>query len=222
MTTTETRPKVLIVDDHVIIRRGLKFILESNFGIREYFETESCSGLLEIVAKEPISHIILDMQLTDGNVIEILSDLLEKYRQARVLIYTMSPEELFGARLLNMGVAGFLNKNATEKEVIKALDLFFRGQKYISQLVHDQLESNLPLKSVTPINDLSERELVVMNYLLTGEGIKEISTRMNLKSSTVATFKARIFNKLKVTNVIDLKNLAEIYKIRRPADKETQ
>jgi DNA-binding NarL/FixJ family response regulator len=220
MPLTESKPTVLIVDDHVIIRRGLKFILESNFGIREYHETESCAGLLEITSKEPITHIILDMQLTDGNVIEVLSDLISKHPEIRILVYTMSPEELFGARLMKMGVAGFLNKNTSEKEAIKALDLFFRGLKYTSQLVHDQLESSQQVKQINPFNDLSERELVVMNYLLLGEGIKEISTRMNIKSSTVATFKARIFNKLRVSNVIDLKNLAEIFQMRKQPDKE--
>ena len=66
-----------------------------------------------------------------------------------------------------------------------------------------------------PFRELSEREVTVMSYLLKGEGIKEISTRLNIKSSTVATFKARIYNKLGVSNVIDLKNLAEIYKFRQ-------
>lgn len=220
MTLTESKPRVLIVDDHVIIRRGLKFILESNFGIRDYDETDSCAGLLEITSRVPVTHIILDMQLTDGNVIEVLSELTEKHPEMNILVYTMSPEELFGARLMKMGVAGFLNKNASEKEVIKALDLFFRGQKYASQMVYDQLETSQQVKQVNSFNDLSERELVVMNYLLLGEGIKEISSRMNIKSSTVATFKARIFNKLRVSNVIDLKNLAEIYKFRKQPDKE--
>lgn len=207
--------RVLIVDDHVIIRRGLKFILESNFGIHEFLEAESCKTFREILAKEPITHVILDMQLNDGNVIEILSEMIQLYPKVRILVYTMSPEEIFGARIMNMGVAGFLNKQTNEKEVIKALDLFFQGQKYYSQLVKDQLDHKLVNDSSTdPFRELSEREITVMSYLLQGEGIKEISGRLNIKSSTVATFKARIFNKLGVSNIIDLKNLAEIYKFK--------
>lgn len=208
---------VLIVDDHVIIRRGMKFILESNFGIEEFLETESCQGLMEIMASRKVTHIVLDMQLNDGNVIEVLSDLVTKYPDVRILVYTMSPEEIFGARIMNMGVAGFLNKQANEKEVIHALDVFFRGQKYYSQLVKEQLANAQGQESKgDPFRELSDRELTVMSYLLKGEGIKDISSRLNIKSSTVATFKARIYNKLGVSNVIDLKNLAEIYKFRQP------
>ena len=215
MTTTKT--SVLIVDDHVIIRRGMKFILESNFGINEFFETESCAGLKEILSKEPITHIILDMQLNDGNVIEILSETLNLYPNVKVLVYTMSPEEIFGVRIMNMGVAGFLNKQTSEKEVIKALETFFKGQRYCSQFLRDQMDDKQNAEGKTdPFSELSEREITVMSYLLKGEGIKEISSRMNIKSSTVATFKARIYNKLGVSNVIDLKNLAEIYKYRQP------
>ncbi len=207
--------KVLIVDDHVIIRRGMKFILESNFGIKEFHETESCKGFKDIMAQIPITHVVLDMQLNDGNVMEILSEMITLYPNTKILIYTMSPEEIFGARIISMGVAGFLNKQTNEKEVIKALDQFFHGQKYYSQLVKDQLENKSgPENKSDPFSELSERELTVLSYLLLGEGIKEISGRLNIKSSTVATFKARIFNKIGVSNIIDLKNFAEIYKFK--------
>jgi two-component system, NarL family, invasion response regulator UvrY len=214
---TTIKNSVLIVDDHVIIRRGMKFILETSFGIHEFHETESCSGFKEIMANEPITHVILDMQLNDGNVIEILSEIINLYPDVKILVYTMSPEEIFGVRIMNMGVAGFLNKQTNEKEVIKALDTFFKGQKYYSQFLKDQMdEKKNPDGKTDPFRELSEREITVMSYLLKGEGIKEISTRLNIKSSTVATFKARIYNKLGVSNVIDLKNLAEIYKFRQP------
>jgi len=157
------------------------------------------------------------MQLTDGNVIEMLNEIIETYPTMSILVYTMSPEEIFGSRIMNMGVSGFLNKQADEKEVIVALTSFFTGKKYCSATVKE-LMSAKPSgeKSQDPFKELSERELTVMNYLLKGEGIKEISGRLNIKSSTVATFKARIFNKLGVSNIIDLKNLAEIYKFRHP------
>ena len=220
MYTNNIDKKVLIVDDHTIIRRGLKFILESNFGIHHFLETESCKGLLQTIDSQPITHMILDMQLTDGNVIEFLSRIINRHPEIRILIYTMSPEEIFGVRLMTMGVAGFLNKNSSEQEVVKALDVFFRDQKYMSQFLHDQMETRDPDKSTDPFEDLSQREMVVLNYLLKGNGIKEISAQMNLKTSTVATFKARIYNKLGVSNLIDLKNLAEIYKYKQPVENQ--
>lgn len=218
MTPLSGKPKILIVDDHAIIRRGLKFILESNFEISEFDETESCKGLKEQLSSKNFTHLILDMQLTDGNVIEILSDFINHYPELKILVYTMSPEEIFGSRIMNMGVSGFLNKQTDEKEVIRALKLFFGGNKYYSPALKEIMDAKTPgEKTKDPFQDLSEREIIVMSYLLKGEGIKEISGRLNIKSSTVATFKARIFNKLGVSNIIDLKNLAEIYKFRVPA-----
>lgn len=211
--------KILIVDDHVIIRRGMKFILESNFGIKEFLETESCQGILEIMKKEPVSHIILDMQLNDGNVISILSELISLYPDVKILVYTMSPEEIFGARILSMGVSGFLNKQASEKEVIQALQHFFDNSTYISPSLKELMDQKKNVGKKSEIyKELSERELEVMNFLIKGLGIKDISGILNIKSSTVATFKARIFNKLGVANIIDLKNLSDLYNFKSTAE----
>jgi two-component system invasion response regulator UvrY len=198
--------KLLVVDDHVIIRRGLKFFLESNFGIRSFHEADSCIAVREMALAFEITHIILDLQLNDGNSVEIISDLLEQNPSLNILVYTMSPEEVFKSRLMKMGVVGFLNKQADEQSVIQTMSDFF-SNKLISKSSSSESNSNND-----PFDVLSERELTVLTYLLKGEGIKEISGRLNLKSSTIATFKARIFNKLSINNIIDLKNLVELYK----------
>ena len=195
-----------MVDDHVIIRRGLKFFLDSHFGIRSFHEADTCIAVREMAVSFEISHIILDLQLNDGNSVEIITELLEQLPDLKILVYTMSPEEVFKSRLLKMGVTGFLNKQMDEQTVISTMAAFFSGSLQNTELnINDRMGSD-------PFSLLSERELTVMTYLLKGEGIKEISGRLNLKSSTVATFKARIFNKLSISNIIDLKNLAELYK----------
>jgi two-component system, NarL family, invasion response regulator UvrY len=210
--------RLLIVDDHVIIRRGLKFILESNFNISKITETDSCIEVKRILGSEPYTHIILDMQLNDGNALEIVSELIDKHKNTSILIYTMSPEEIFGARLINMGVSGFLNKQVSETEVIFALNKFFSGEKYLSNSLKELIEGKKSNdKNQGIYKDLSERELTVLQYLVKGMGIKEISNKLNVKSSTVATFKARIFNKLGVSNIIELKNLSELYTTKQPA-----
>ena len=206
MLTLPQDIKLLVVDDHVIIRRGLKFFLESHFGIRSFHEADTCIAVREMALAFDVSHIILDLQLHDGNSVEIMSDLLEQHPLLRILVYTMSPEEVFKTRLLKMGVAGFLNKQADEQTVVSIMTDFFTGKLQNSDYDRDDKENK------DPFNILSERELTVMTYLLKGEGIKEISGRLNLKSSTVATFKARIFNKLSINNIIDLKNLVELYR----------
>lgn len=197
---------LLVVDDHVIIRRGLKFFLDSHFGIKSFHEADTCIAVREMAIAFEISHIILDLQLNDGNAVEIISELLEQLPDLKILVYTMSPEEVFKSRLIKMGVTGFLNKQADEPTVVSTMAAFFSGTLQNNEMISATKDGT------DPFSILSERELTVMTYLLKGEGIKEISGRLNLKSSTVATFKARIFNKLSIGNIIDLKNLVELYK----------
>jgi len=197
---------LLVVDDHVIIRRGLKYVLDTRFGITKFHEADTCNEVLQKVTSYSITHIILDLQLNDGNAIEIISDLIEQNPEIKILVYTMNPEDVFAPRLLKLGVIGFLNKQADEEMVYQTLSDFFKG---ISKKPANS--ASLGKIKTDPFLQLSKRELTVLSYLLKGESIKEISERLQLKSSTVATFKARIFNKLSVSNVIELKDLVEQY-----------
>src|SRR6185436_5332838 len=157
-----------------------------------------------------------DMQLQDGNVMEIFSDLRKKYPLVHILIYTMSPEEIFGKRMMQMGANGFLNKQSSEQEVIRALDLFFRGRKYASQQLQDQLNDEQSKKRgiENPFLQLSDRETEVLIHLLKGESVKEIANHFDIKSNTVATFKARLFDKIGVSNLMDMQNMARLYNFR--------
>ena len=153
------------------------------------------------------------MQLTDGNILEIFGEIHQKYPTLPVMIYSMSPEDIFGKRMLQLGAAGYLNKQCSEDEVIRAMELFFSGRKYISQNLTNQLSNENSKKKENPFENLSEREMEVLLMLLKGKGVKEIASRLDLKSNTVATFKARIFDKIGVNNIIDLQNSARIYNL---------
>jgi two-component system invasion response regulator UvrY len=204
---------LLIADDHAIIRRGLKFLLEMHFRQMTIFETESNRGVLEILEKHPVTHLILDMHLQDANAIEIFSNIRSKYPQLHILVYTMSTEEIFGKRMLQFGADGFLNKQSSEPEVIRALEIFLRGKKYVSESLQDQLDMEQVNKGAphNPFLQLSERETEVLIYLLKGSSVKDIAEHLDLKSNTVATFKARLFDKIGVSNLIDLQNMARMY-----------
>jgi DNA-binding NarL/FixJ family response regulator len=208
--------KILIADDHVIIRRGLRFILNSHFSDITIHETDSLKGLSDILAGQSFTHLILDMQMQDGNLLDVFNEIKSKCKDVHILIYTMSPDEIFGKRLLQMGALGFLNKQSSEDEVIVALRLFLDNKKYISSQLQELLNQEQfdNKKSDNPINQLSSRELSVLNYLLKGDSLKDIAARLEVKPNTIATFKARLFDKLGVSNIIDLKNIAEIYNFR--------
>ncbi len=204
---------ILIADDHVIIRRGLKFLLDTHFEKFTIFETETSKGVLDLMKKNSITHLILDMQLQDGNVMEILLELRNQYPNAFILIYTMSPEEIFAKPILRMGANGFLKKQSPESEVLIALEQFLAGKNYVSPQLQMIFNADLKKKSVetNPFKQLSDREVEVLNYLLKGVSIKEIGIHLDVKSNTVTTFKARLFDKLGVSNIIDLQNLARLY-----------
>jgi len=211
--TIPVYPLVLIADDHVIIRRGLKFLLDMHFSNVKVLETETTLGVMRILTQQPVTHLILDMQLEDGNIMEVFGKLRNDHPYVRILIYTMSQEEIFGRRLLQAGANGFLNKQSPEQEVIRALDLFFKGRKYVSQHLQDTLDQDQLRKGdgANPFLLLSDRETEVLIHLLKGETVKEIAARLSIKSNTVATFKARLFDKIGVSNLIDLQNMARMY-----------
>lgn len=211
-----TSYRILIADDHVIIRRGLKFILDANFSGSFISEAGTINEIKELLGQYAYTHLILDMQILDMNIMEYLPEIRKSLPLIPILIYTMSSEEIYGKRMLEMGATGFLSKESLEEEVIESLGLFLSGMPYMSVYLKDKIqkESNNKHSSESPIDDLSDRELNVMNYILKGNGVKEIAIKLELKPTTVATYKARIFNKLGVTNVIALKSILDIYRYK--------
>ena len=207
--------KILLADDHSITRRGLKYLLTTHFPGNDIEETQSIADTISYLKKNQPEFAIFDLQLSDGNMLEVLPDIIAQYPQLQILIYSMSSEEIYGKRLLQMGSKGFLRKNADEEEVIRALRSFLSGQNYISHNLNNTLISDLrnhKSKSAdNPFIGLSNREVEVTHHLLIGKGIKEISGQMHLHANTVVTYKNRIFEKLSIHNIIELTNLAKLY-----------
>ena len=206
-------PHILIADDHAVIRTGMKYLLARYFIDVETSEADACSTLVTALSTNSYSHLILDMQLGDCNSMELVPQILDQNPDLQILIYTMSPEAIYGKRLIQMGVLGFLSKQEQEETLIKALKLFIKGQPYLSEELKKSLEQDQRRTSLSssPFDQLSEREMMVLRLLLEGLRVKEISSRLDLKMSTVATYKVRIFEKLNVNNLADMHRLADVY-----------
>src|SRR5690349_16709502 len=131
------RLTILLADDHVIIRRGLKFVLDAHFSGNVVVETDTVKDMLKLLQKHEFSHLILDMQLQDANILEVFHRVKQLQPRASVLVYTMSQEETFGRRMMQLGADGFLSKQSSEEEMIRALRLFFSGRKYVSSALQD-------------------------------------------------------------------------------------
>lgn len=206
-------PLILIADDHAVIRTGLKYLLARYFKDVITGEADACSTLISCLEKESYTHLILDMQLGDCNSLERIPEILSTYPNLLVMVYTMSPEAIYGKRVLQMGVLSFLSKEEEEQTLITALRLFLEGRPYISEALKSTMEQEHGRigQSANPFDELSEREMAVLRFLLQGLRVKEIANRLDLKMSTVATYKVRIFEKLNVNNVADMQRLADVY-----------
>jgi two-component system, NarL family, invasion response regulator UvrY len=209
--------KIVLCDDHSIIRRGLKYLVTSHFYDYTIDEFNSIAETLTYLKKNTPSFAIFDLQLSDGNMIEALPNITTLYPKMDILIYSMSNEIIYGKRVLQMGAKGFLNKDADEEEVLRALQMFLSGENYISRSLNNLLINDLrktKTKTKTnenPFTSLSNREVEVTHHLLFGKGVKEISNKMNLHANTIVTYKNRVFEKLSIHNIIDLTNLAKLY-----------
>ena len=204
---------VLILDDHVIIRRGLRNLISSRMPQLLVEDCSSLETLMDRLSVPPLPDmIVLDLQLADGNAMERIDELITTYPSVRLLVYSMSPERIYAQRVLAMGCAGYVNKDSSEDEVIRAVQSVLAGGIHMGSELETRLMEQARLGgtelTTSPFDLLSGQELRVLNDLLAGIGVKEISTRMNLGVSTVATYKARLFEKLGVTNLMQMQALA--------------
>jgi two-component system invasion response regulator UvrY len=204
---------ILIADDHVIIRRGLRNLLQDQLRARSIEEAASIAELMKKLGSGSPDLLVLDLQLGDGHALDVLEQVRADHPEMRVLVYTMSPEHIYAPRVLSMGGAGFLSKQASEEEVLRAVRLVLQGREYRS---HEQelrqLDLQVPSADPTdPFSGLSQRELRVMNELLRGATVKDIADLLDLRPTTVATYKARLFDKLGVSNLLDLQRIANLH-----------
>lgn len=206
--------KFLIIDDHEIVRRGLKLLISDFYHGAQVFEAHDEKSTLDQLKKNYFNLIILDVQMPNTNSFGLLEYITKRYPEAKVLIFSMGSEALYGKRFIKSGAKGYLSKEASIDEVKKAIDTILNGRKYISEEL-----KNVFIEEVTneqksdrdPFAQLSDREFEISSFLLAGLSLSEIATRLHLQPSTVGTYKSRIFEKLNVSNLIQLKELATVY-----------
>ena len=205
---------ILIADDHEIIRRGIRMIIETLPGQYDFIEASSCAGVIESLSRQKIEYSILDMVFSDGNLFSD-TDLLMTYGDMTdVLVYSMNGESIYGMRLLQKGIKGFVSKRSGIDELEKAIGSLLEGRRYISPYLQEALLTSSRAKdSENPIHSLSDRELEVVEYTTLGLAVKEIARKMNLDITTVSTYRRRALKKLNVQNMFELKDKFLFYKI---------
>jgi two-component system, NarL family, invasion response regulator UvrY len=205
---------VLIADDHQIVRRGVRMILESLPQKFHIIEAGTCAEVKEAISQHHIQYAVLDMSMPDGNIFSAIELNLAESRQTNILVYSMNAEKIYAKRLMQKGVRGFVSKQAPIEELEIALQSVLKGEIYLSAHMKEELfEPAKSTSSENPIGLLSDRELEVIEYVAMGMGSKEIAGRMNLDITTISTYRRRAFDKLGVQNAIELKEKFLLYKV---------
>jgi len=197
--------RVLIADDHAVVRKGLQQIISETSDIVVAGEAVSGTEVLEKVSSNEFNVVLLDISMPGMNGIEVLKILRRDFPLLPVLILTMYPEEQFATRALQAGAAGYLTKESAPTELVKALYKVAGGGRYISASLAEHLaefmDATLPR---SPHEKLSNREFEVMRRIADGRTVSEIATELDLSVKTVSTYRTRIMEKLKLKSTPDI------------------
>ena len=196
--------KILIGDDHTLIRNGLTLLIRS-MGYADVHAVESCSEIMKELARENYTHCVFDIKLTDGLILEILPNIRRLYPAMRLAIFSMNPPEVYRLPFRQFGIQYYIPKTATDEETNSMLSRFLNNDPY-------SLE-DYTLIPPNPFSRLSEREHEVLHYVLNGMGSKVIADKLNLKTATISTLKNRIYEKTGAENEKQLSQLALMYNI---------
>lgn len=208
----ESTEKFLVVDDNVVIRTGLKVLLADLYPHATIHECPNGDSMHEKLKEYSYKLLIIDIQTPNSSSLEQLEFVVKGYPETPVLIFSMCSEVIYGKRFLKAGVKGILSKESPVDELKKAINLILSNKKYLSdELVNLLVEDVYQDKPSNPFSSLSSREFEIASLLLNGHTISEISNRLSIQPTTVATHKARVFVKLNIKNILELKDLATAY-----------
>ncbi len=197
--------KVLIADDHILIREGFKKILSSESDMLVVGEAKDAFEALEYLEHQCCDIIVLDITMPGKSGLDLLGDIRLRFPDIKVLILSMHDEESYALRALKAGASGYLTKETAPEELIRAIRKIIDGRLYISQNVAEQLAANLGgRKDQLPHESLSDREFQVLHMLAKGRSIGDIATTLSLSPSTVSTYRQRIAEKLHVHSTAEM------------------
>ena len=197
--------KILLADDHAVVRHGVKQILAEAFTQATFGEAQNTHELLEMVRKERWDIVVLDLAMPGGSGLESLKQMKNDYPQMPVLILSMFPEDQYAVRTIRAGAAGYLNKESAPEELVQAFRKILRGGKYISASVADELVMYARQDDDQPIHKhLSDREFHVLCLLASGKEVKEIATELSLSAKTISTYRTRLLIKMNMKTNAEL------------------
>jgi DNA-binding NarL/FixJ family response regulator len=197
--------KVLIADDHSVVRMGVKHIVLGAFPNAEVGEAANGQDVLELVRREPWDVLILDIGMPVRSGLEIMSELRHIAPGLRILVLTVHAEEQFALRLLKAGVSGYLTKERAPEELVQAIRKIMGGGKYVSTVLAERIALSLDTSvDKLPHETLSDREFQVMRMIASGMSVAEIAAALSLHVRTVGTFRRHILRKLNLKSTQEI------------------
>lgn len=200
---------VLIADDHAILRRGLKEILEDDLKDAIYGEAGNAQQVLAEVQRYEWDLVILDITMPGRSGLDVLRDLKQLRPDLPVLVLSMHPEDQYAKRVLKAGAAGYMNKETAPKELVKAVGKVLSGGRYVSAALAEKLASDLSAETERLSHErLSDREFEVLRMIASGKTISQIAEELHLSVTTVSTHRARLLEKMGMANNAELMRYA--------------
>jgi DNA-binding NarL/FixJ family response regulator len=201
--------KVLLADDHAIVRGGLKEILLRHLESVECGEAENAEQVLALVRERPWDLLILDITMPGRSGLDILADLKLLRPELPVLVLSMLPEDQFGKRVLKAGACGYLRKESAPEELIQAIRKVLSGGLYVSPALAEKIVLDLDDGANLPLHeDLSAREFEILVMLGSGKTVSQIAEELHLSVTTISTYRARILEKMSMSTTAELMRYA--------------
>lgn len=193
--------KILIADDHALLRHGLIRIIVDRYPDAEIDQASSEKQAMPLLREKEYDLILLDLSMPGKGGLEILKDIRSMGIETPVLIVSMYPEEQYAVRVLKAGASGFLNKDSAPELLIEAIHTIREGRKFISPNVAQQLATGMYTgQTERGLSDLSDREVQVLTAIASGKSVSEIAAELSLSVHTISTYRSRIMDKLGIDN----------------------
>jgi DNA-binding NarL/FixJ family response regulator len=197
--------RIMIADDHTIVRRGLKQILSDQGDMGVIAEAKAAVEVVPLVRKIALDVLVLDISMPGRGGLDILKDVKEERPHLPVLVLSMHPEDQYAVRALRLGAAGYLTKEAVPEELVKAIRKIAAGGRYITPSLAEKLAVAVGTPGGRPVHEsLSEREYQVMQLLAAGKSVSEIAEELSLSVKTISTYRSRLLEKMRMKTNADV------------------
>ena len=190
--------KIIVADDHAVVRKGLKQILANMSGVTLVEEVDNSPSLIERISKENFDFVILDISMPGQSGLVALKEIKVRKPKLPVLILSIHPEEQYALRALKDGASGYITKDSAPEELVTAIQKILSGHKYISPSITDKLANNFSDK--LPHELLSNREYEVFSMIAVGKTMTNIADELSLSVKTVSTYRSRIYEKMSMNS----------------------